>query len=147
MLRVCLATFILGACICSGSGSAFAQTVQAGRLFECAVKQTAVARDDGSLGETDVTRTFGKIHEKFLFDEARSTLRWLSSDGTWQSDTSWQYETVQSGTDQNDLLAIRYYKGMGSVVIDVLRITTWVSGWPFLLMERDTVYSGTCRKL
>jgi hypothetical protein len=125
--------------------AALAQTMRKGRLVECVVKETAVTRDDGSLGETDETRVFSKIREAFLFDEANSTLRWITLDRSWQSDTAWQYDTVQSGSDQNSLVALRYYEGISSVVVDVLRVKTWVDGWPFLLVEQETVYSGNCR--
>jgi hypothetical protein len=135
-----LAALILGE-------SALAQTMKTGRLLECTVKDTAITRDDGSLGETDITRTFAIVHQAFLFDEAQSTLRWISTDRSWQSDTVWQYETIQAGSDDNSLLAIRYYEGSRSVILDVLRIKSWVNEWPFTLMEQETIYSGNCKKL
>ena len=120
---------------------AASQTLSLGRLFECGVKHTGIVRDDGSFGDTDATRLFKSTKQKFLFDEARATLRWGGTDN------SWQYTIQQPGSDQNSLIATRYYEGLGSTVVEVLRIKTWVKSWPFLLFEQDTVYSGTCRPL
>ncbi|MEQ1782258.1 MAG: hypothetical protein ABMA14_12915 [Hyphomonadaceae bacterium] len=120
-------------------GSAHAQGLVGGRMFECNVLWKGEMRNNGSMGPTDWTDLNKKAFPTFVFDEGSQVLRWKGTE------LAWQYQIAQAGTDKNDLFALRSMQGAGSYVMDTLRIRTWIDGWPFLLVEGDEVTTGNCR--
>ncbi len=135
MRRRVIASFLMAA---MSIGAANAQGLVGGRMFECDVKWKGKLRDDGSFGPTDWTDLNLKAFPAFTFDEGTGVLRWKGSGNAWQ------YRIVQVGGDDNSLLAMRTMQGTASFVIDSLRIQTWTTGWPFMLIEQNEVSSGTC---
>lgn len=123
------------------TGTATAQGSVGGRLFECDLVWNGTLRSDGTVGQTDWTDLRKKSFDTFIFDEGSGVLRWKGAD------LAWQYLVMQSGTDENSMVAMRTLQGASAFVIDSLRIQTFVEGWPFLLIERDELSSGKCRKL
>jgi hypothetical protein len=49
------------------------------------------------------------------------------------------------GTRQNGVVAQRIERGVASVVVQTLRIQTWMPTMPFIYYDQDEVYTGTCK--
>lgn len=120
--------------------SAIPQPVSGGELFKCKIVTRNALTDDGRLAPNNLQKGLASIQTEFLYDDASQVLRWEAGD------QAWEYTRLQAGSSANSLVATRVYQGMSQTVVDVLRIKTYIKGWPFILIEGDEVYTGNCRK-
>jgi hypothetical protein len=97
----------------------------------------AVQLEDKGLEATSFIRSVMKARGEFLFDEADGRLRWLGLVDT--------YDVLQTGTNENDMVAARVYKGPASTSLRTLRIRTWRPTMPFVYVNDDEIFTGTCR--
>ncbi len=131
---------LFGAALSFWLGPAFSQGLPTRPFYECEVVNIKSLGDDGSIETTDYTRAIEPRRQIILFNETPGTLRWQGET------TSWSYEVVQTPSDDNGLVAIRQAKGPASTVVQVMRIKTYIEGWPFLFLDQDTLFSGRCHR-
>lgn len=121
------------------SSPAIAQTFT-GQLFSCLVLTRGALTDDGRLAPNNLQKSLASIQTQFLYDDSTQVLRWEAGNEPWE------YRRLQEGSTQNGLVAVRIYPGTSQTVVDVLRIKTYLKNWPFMLIEGDEVYTGTCKR-
>jgi hypothetical protein len=136
-MKKLLMTLFLGILVAGGAAQA--------TVLRCLASDAATPLRSGSLRETDervqseMTRLSG-IH----FDTVSGLLRTFRAADGLQSQP-WQFETVQRGTDNNDLVAISRRPCLVSCPVDLLRIRLWERKKTFVFNDsQGVVFAGTC---
>jgi hypothetical protein len=124
-------TIVLVCCLSSVPGHA--------RAYLCKTAAGVALAEVGQLVPTHMTRAMVERRREFVFDEEGGQMRYPGA--------SWRFEVLQSGTRENGMVAQRLYRGAAAVVVQTLRIQTWIQDMPFVYYDDAEIYTGSCRNL
>ena len=112
-----------------------------GRLYSCEIKDVMSLGDNGIMTRTDWDKASHEKWKTFTFDEMTGIFRYGNSD------VSRKMVVVQKGSTENSAIGLFTYRGAASAGADVLRIATFTKGMPFMFVDTDQLYTGSCKKL
>jgi hypothetical protein len=106
-------------------------------VYECTARKLLEVDAAGDQKESDVlNRVYMREPPTLLFITTDGTARWFGN--------LWRYRTIQQPTHENDLVAVREFRGQARAGIDVVRIRAWTNPITFLLNDGMKTFSGTC---
>jgi hypothetical protein len=106
-------------------------------LYKCTILQSGQL-SGGYVKETQWTQAIRQAAGQIIFDPSTKRL--------FHGTSAHPYEVVQSPSQKNGLIAVRIYEGLASVVVQTFRIETWAENMPFIFLDQNEVYSGTCNE-
>jgi hypothetical protein len=106
-------------------------------LYKCTILQSGQL-SGGYVKDTQWTQATRQARGEIIFDPSTKRLFF----GT----IAHHYEVVQNPSQKNGLIAVRIYEGLASVVVQTFRIETWAENMPFIFLDQNEVYSGTCKE-